>query len=88
MNKRQIKILEDAWELDIGHALKEYPIPLLQTKSKVAKQLADDGYLELVTLRSNGNLGEIIFEGYQITHAGIFAYCMSLKDEPMEPNHG
>ncbi|HGH7262927.1 TPA: hypothetical protein ACHQNL_002685 [Serratia marcescens] len=88
MNKRQIKLLEDAWELDIGHALKEYPIPLLQTKSKVAKQLADDGYLELVTLRSKEKLGEIIFEGYRITHAGIFAYCMSLQDELLEPNHG
>jgi len=77
MNKKQLSILERAWGAEIDHALKETPYPIIQTKSKVAKQLADDGYLQYVEFNDRG----ITFKGYIITHFGIMAYCESLPAE-------
>jgi len=77
MNKKQISILEKAWDAEISCALKEIPLPIIQTKSKVARQLCDDGFLDEVTL----NYQMSTFKGYQINHFGIFAYCQSLPDD-------
>ncbi|WP_338511595.1 hypothetical protein [Erwinia aphidicola] len=44
MNKKQLAILERAWGAEISCALNEIPLPMIQTRSKVAKQLTDDGY--------------------------------------------
>lgn len=77
MNKKQLEILERAWEADIAHALKETPYPIFQSKSKAVQQLADDGYLEYVEFNDRG----ITFKGYHITHYGIMAYCESLPPE-------
>ncbi|MCE1279288.1 hypothetical protein LWU92_21700 [Enterobacter hormaechei] len=81
MNKKQLAILERAWEADIAHSLKETRYPIFQSKSKVVQQLADDGYLEYVEFNDRG----ITFKGYRITHLGIMAYCQSLPaEEPTE----
>lgn len=77
MNKKQLDILARAWEADIAHALKESPYPIFQSKSKLAQQLADEGYLEHVEFTDRG----ISFKGYLITHFGIMAYCESLPYE-------
>ncbi len=77
MNKKQLAILERAWEADIAHAMKETPYPIFQSKSKLVQQLADDGYLEFVEFTDRG----ITFKGYHITHFGIMAYCESLPYE-------
>ncbi|WP_312412372.1 hypothetical protein [Pseudescherichia sp.] len=77
MNKKQLAILERAWEADIAHALKESPFPLFQSKSKVVQQLANDGYLEYIEFKDRG----ITFKGYHITHLGILTYCASLPPE-------
>ena len=74
MNKKQLAILEKAWGAEIACALNEIPLPIIQTRSKVAKQLANDGYIDYVKLQD----GPVTFEGYQINHAGIFAYCQSI----------
>ncbi|MDI3438320.1 hypothetical protein QLG07_02460 [Erwinia sp. V90_4] len=77
MNKKQLAILEKAWGAEISCALNEIPLPIIQTRSKVAKQLADDGYLDFVRLQD----GVVTFEGYQINHAGIHAYCESIPED-------
>ncbi|ORM96263.1 hypothetical protein [Pantoea septica] len=77
MNKTQLSIPERAWGAEIDHALKETPYPIIQTKSKVAKQLADNGYLQYVEFTDRG----ITFKGYIITHLGIMTYCESLSPE-------
>jgi len=77
MNKKQLAILERAWEADIAHSLKEIPYPIFQSKSKVVQQLAEDGYLAYVEFTDRG----ITFKGYIITHFGIMAYCESLPPE-------
>lgn len=77
MNKKELAILEKAWDAEISCALKEIPLPIIQTKSKVARQLCDDGFLDEVTL----NYQMATFKGYQINHFGIFAYCQSLPDD-------
>lgn len=77
MNKKQLAILERAWEAEIGHALRETLYPIIQTSSKVAQKLADDGYLEYIEFTDRG----ITFKGYIITHFGIMAYCESLPYE-------
>lgn len=74
LNKKQLAILERAWETDIAHALKEIPYPIFQSKSKVVQQLADDGYLRFVQIADR----VFRFKGYQITHLGIMAYCASM----------
>ncbi|EMC7876530.1 hypothetical protein VLI38_002165 [Enterobacter roggenkampii] len=75
MNKKQISILEKAWMAEIDN-----DIPIIQSKSKIAAQLADEGYLEWKEATLGGAI-PIVIRGYQITHAGILAYCLSLPDD-------
>lgn len=79
MNKKQLAILERAWEAEINCALND-SVPLIQTKSKIAAKLAEDGYLEWREIQLGGGI-PIAIKGYKITHAGIFAYCESLPDD-------
>lgn len=75
MNKKQIFILEKAWMAEIDN-----DIPIIQSKSKIAAQLAEEGYLEWKEVTLGGAI-PIIIRGYQITHAGILAYCLSLPND-------
>ncbi|MTH45396.1 hypothetical protein [Intestinirhabdus alba] len=79
MNKKQLAILEKAFAAEIDRAYSD-KIPLIQTKSKIAAQLAEDGYLEWQEINLTGSI-PVTIKGYQITHAGIYAYCQSLPDE-------
>lgn len=74
MNKKQIAILEKAWMAEIDN-----DIPIIQTKSKIAAQLAEEGYLEWKEFTLGGAF-PVVIRGYQITHAGILAYCLSIPD--------
>lgn len=74
MNKKELAILEKAWMEEIYN-----DIPIIQTKSKIAAQLADEGYLEWKEVTLCGAI-PVVIRGYQITHAGILAYCLSLPD--------
>lgn len=75
MNKKQLEILEKAWMSEIDN-----DIPIIQTKSKIAERLADEGYLVWRELTLGGAI-PVVIRGYQITHAGILAYCLSLPDD-------
>lgn len=75
MNKQQLAVLEKAFAEEIDRA----SIGLIQTKSKVAAQLAEDGYLSFESVTLHGRL-PIVVEGYRITHAGILEYCQSIPE--------
>ncbi|WP_313327734.1 hypothetical protein [Enterobacter oligotrophicus] len=75
MNKKELAILEKAWMAEIDN-----DIPIIQTKSKIAAQLAEEGYLKLKEFTLGGAI-PVVIRGYQITHAGILAYCLSLPDD-------
>ncbi|EOW22007.1 hypothetical protein [Escherichia coli] len=77
MNKKQLAILEKAWDAQISCALKEQALPIIQTKSKIARQLCDDGFLNEVEITRQ----MVTFKGYEINHHGIAAYCSHLPDD-------
>ncbi|EFZ66001.1 hypothetical protein BY97_06495, partial [Escherichia coli O111:NM str. K6723] len=69
MNKKQLAILEKAWDAQISYALKEQALPIIQTKSKIARQLCDGGFLNEVEITRQ----MVTFKGYEINHHGIAA---------------
>lgn len=75
MNKQQLTILERAFCAEIDAALMGGP-GVIQTRSKVAKELEDDGYLSTATVSLGGRIPMTI-TGYVLTHAGRLAYCSS-----------
>ena len=84
MNKKQLDILEKAFSAQIDSAIKpdfssaqNNLYGIIQTKSKVAKELADSGYLEYVKIDLPGGCFPIIIRGYALTIKGNLAYCES-----------
>lgn len=77
MNKQELKILEKVFECEINAALDEnFVCHLFQTKSKVAKKLADEGYLTFEKFVIEGRF-PVVVEGYALTHVGRMTYCLS-----------
>jgi hypothetical protein len=76
MNKQQLDILERAFSAEIDSAVEGTGLGLIQTRSKVAKQLAKDGYLQEVEYTLPGRF-PVVVKGYVQTLAGNFAYCQS-----------
>lgn len=52
-----------------------------QTKSKLAKELEEFGYLEF----GGEKMGVVVVSGYYLTQAGRMAYCQAC---PEVPDHG
>lgn len=71
LNKRSMALLEKAFAAEIAGGL-----GLMQTKSKLAAQLVEEGYLMQVTERINCRL-PVTVEGYRLTHLGRLTYCLS-----------
>jgi hypothetical protein len=75
MKNKELDILERAFcaqiDYDFGNGF-----GIIQTKSKVAKQLAEDGFLKNVQIRLGGNL-PVTIEGYALTLQGNLTYCTS-----------
>lgn len=71
MNKKQLAILEKAFAADIYRTSNG----LIQTKSKLAAGLVENGYLQRRELTLGGRF-PVVMSGYQITHRGIYAYCV------------
>tara|TARA_R110000823_G_C15721597_1_gene478717 strand:- start:38 stop:277 length:240 start_codon:yes stop_codon:yes gene_type:complete len=77
MNKKDLGLLERAFEAEIGAALEGTP-RLMQTKATArADALVADGLLAKCVEFWRG----IKIEGYELTHAGRFAYCATCEDE-------
>lgn len=76
MTKQELAMLEKVYEAEIAGAM-EKRSSLFQSRSKVAKQLADDGYLSEHTETARyGNI-PITITGYLLTHAGRLTVCLA-----------
>jgi hypothetical protein len=75
MNKTTIRALEKVFAAEI-----EGRLPF-QSKAKIFRQLCDDGLLEPMERKFGGDrFGAVTVAGYQLTHAGRFAYCSTCDD--------
>ncbi len=78
MNKQELGLLERAFDAEIGAALDGKP-HVMQTKAiTCADGLVTAGLLNKVSTVWRG----IEIHGYELTHAGRFAYCATCEDEP------
>ncbi len=77
MNKPTMALLEKAFAAEIDFALKQSILPLIQTKSKLAKQLAEEGLLQLVNEIVPGQF-PVRVKGYMLTELGRYEYCQAL----------
>lgn len=75
MNSKELDILEKAFSAQIDTAFNK-GFGIIQTKSKVAKQLSDDGFLQDVQIKLGGNI-PVTIKGYALTIKGNLAYCSS-----------
>ena len=71
MLRKELNILERAYEAEIRSAFSEDLPHLLQTKSKTAKKLVEDGFLDFTTIL----IGNVQVSGYVLTDLGRLAYC-------------
>jgi hypothetical protein len=78
MNKKELALLEKAYEIEIDSALTGN-LGMLQTKSRLAELLVAEGYLQHHTIQFGGQL-PIVSHGYLLTHAGRIAYCLTCDD--------
>lgn len=76
MNKRTLDLLEKAFEAQVNAALNG-GTDLIQTKSKLAQQLVEDGLLVKDTQMLPGWPSAITIEGYRLTDLGHATYCFS-----------
>ncbi|MBC2659791.1 hypothetical protein H7A76_30525 [Pseudomonas sp. MSSRFD41] len=76
MAKSVFNMLEKVFSAEI-----EGRLPF-QTKSKLAKEMEEFGYLEFGSER----MGIVTVSGYYLTHAGRLAYCEQCRD--VEVTHG
>ena len=81
MNKQELAILERAFASEINAAMQGSPL-VIQTKSKVAAKLAEEGFLIRVTESFGSGWPKVQIEGYALTHAGRIAYCMTCEGAP------
>ncbi len=80
MNKRSLALLEKAFSAEIEAALTK-GFEFIQTKSKLAEQLVEQGYL-FKTRRVVGHHFAVVVEGYALTELGRMTYCFSCNEQP------
>ena len=75
MTKKELDLLEKAFLAEIDGALTN-GINILQTKSKIAEKLVNDGLLNKVKKTLKG-CPHVTIEGYVLTDLGNLTYCTS-----------
>lgn len=78
MTKGEQNLLEKVFEAEIDGALASGP-RLYQTKSVVAKRLADKGYLAEVEFTLGGQF-PVVVRGYELTELGRLTYCTEVPN--------
>lgn len=90
MNRRELDLLERAFAAEIDAAVGG-GIPVIQTRSKLAKQLMNDGYLRWCEVALPG-FPPVVVEGYALTLLGNLTYCTSERcadeDDAAQPSLG
>jgi len=79
MNKRKLKLLEDAFAAEIESAIGDRQIWFIQTKSKLAVELVEDGFLQVMGAVLPGRF-PVTVEGFGLTELGRITYCASCED--------
>lgn len=74
MNKAELKMLERAFAAEINGALSRSGLHLLQTRSKLAEKLVNDGMLKRAEVQFGGRLS-VLVTGYELTQAGHLMFC-------------
>lgn len=77
MDGKRMKLLERAFEAEIDAALSGRGLHMMQTKSALAETMVEEGYLA----KCKATMSGATFEGYELTHFGRMAYCMTCEDE-------
>lgn len=75
MNKQSLDLLERAFAAEIDGAMNKH-LGLLQTRSKAAKKLEEDGMLVAVRETLYSTIPVVVC-GYRLTERGRMEYCMS-----------
>jgi len=75
MNKQSLDLLERAFAAEIDGAMNKH-LGLLQTRSKAAKKLEEDGMLVAVRETLYSTIPVVVC-GYRLTELGLRTYCMS-----------
>lgn len=73
MTKKEKELLERAFAQEVDAALTGGP-HVIQTRSKLAKKLVDDGLLREFEITLLGGL-PVTIKGYELTEVGRFVYC-------------
>lgn len=79
MTKAKLALLEKAFAAEIRSAIEGGPY-VMQTKSKLALELCDEGYL----VEAEEALERVLVKGYALTQLGRMTYCQSCGDEDEE----
>lgn len=74
MNKRELALLEKAYEAEIEGAIAG-GIPVMQTRSKLAAKLVADGLLRETEHTIKAWPFPTTIRGYELTQAGRLLYC-------------
>jgi hypothetical protein len=77
MDSKRLKLLERAYGAKIDAALMGHGLHMMQTKAALAKTMVKEGYLVACKATVSG----ATVEGYELTHVGRMAYCMTCEDE-------
>ncbi|MGL4649947.1 MAG: hypothetical protein ACRC1H_11105 [Caldilineaceae bacterium] len=80
MNARDLALLERAFMTEVAAALEGSPHPMQTRATKRAEALVADGLLVPTTEVWRG----VTIKGYELTHAGRLAYCVTCEPEPKD----
>lgn len=76
MTKAELSVLEKAFSAEVERRLP------FQSRSEIAHRLAKEGYLQPMEITVGaGTRFPVVVKGFQLTHAGRLAYCITC-DEP------
>lgn len=88
MDKREMALLERAYSAEVSAALGKSGMNLMQTKSKLAEKLVEEGFLRKRSIRMHGPWPCTV-DGYELTEAGRLAYCLGVVHSARaEPQRG
>lgn len=77
MDSKRLKLLERAYGAEIDAAMIGHGLHMMQTNAALAKTMVEEGYLAECKVTVSGTT----IEGYELTHVGRLAYCMTCEDE-------
>lgn len=79
MNKQSLALLEKAFTEEVNEGL-HGGIGIMQSKSKLATKLLEDGYL-VEASKTVGGRFPVVVKGYRLTHLGRMEYCQSCTEQ-------